>query len=188
MHYKSLFATGAAALLLTACASMSDEAPLAPQPAKPIEAARFYTGRWYEIARTPMKLTDGCVAGTTDYSTNADGKLIDTDACRDGSPEGKVKTFAGPVTILDPATNAKVSVRYEVLGVIPVSKTYWMLDHGDDYGWFITSDPQFKNVSFFTRDPRPSKEQVAALTARVRALGYDASKLEYPANFPPGEH
>jgi apolipoprotein D and lipocalin family protein len=88
--------------------------------------------------------------------------------------------------MLDPENN-KVSVGYKVFGVFTANVTYWMLDHGDDYQWFIVSDPHFKNVSLFTRSPRPSKEQVAALTQRAQALGYDTSKLEYPTQFPPGE-
>ncbi len=171
---------------LPACATGGGQA-LAPQPAKPINAARFFTGRWYEIARTPMNLTTGCVAGTTDYFTNGDGQLIDRDACRMGTPDGKEKVYQGPVTMLDPADN-KVTVHYIVYGFIPVSRTYWMLDRGDDYGWFIVTDPAFDMVSLFTRNPRPPAAEVAMLTARAASLGYDTSKLEYPAQFPPGEH
>jgi apolipoprotein D and lipocalin family protein len=159
----------------------------APEPAKPIDAAKFYAGRWYEIGRTPMSLTNGCVAGTTDYYTDASGKLIDRDACRKDTPEGKEKVFAGPVTILDPGQNTKITVHYKVAGLITFPKTWWMLDHGDDYGWFIVSDPSFKTVSLFTRNPRPSREEVGQLTDRAKSLGYDTSKLEFPAQFPPGE-
>lgn len=176
----------AALFALGGCASAATNAALAPQPAKPIDVARFYSGRWYEIARTPMKLTDGCVAGTTDYYQK-DGQLIDRDACRDGTPEGKEKVFAGPVTILNPSENNKVTVKYKVLEVVPIARTYWMLDHGDDYGWFIVSDPAFKNVSLFTRAARPSPELVRQVAARAQALGYDVAKLEYPAQFPQGE-
>jgi apolipoprotein D and lipocalin family protein len=175
------------AIAAAACAAVADDKPMAPAPTKPIDAAQFYTGRWYEIARTPMKLTDGCVSGTTDYYKDADGKLIDRDACRAGTPEGKEKVFAGPVTILNPGENTKVSVRYTVFGVFPVSKTYWMLDHGDDYRWFIVSDPAFKNLSLFTRAPRPPADEVKQLAARAQALGYDVTKLEYPTQFPAGE-
>jgi apolipoprotein D and lipocalin family protein len=185
---RTLILAMLAGLATAGCADMSGaETAAAPEPTKPIDAAQFYTGRWYEIARTPMHLTDGCVAGTTDYFTGADGKLMDRDACRDQTPEGKEKLFAGPVTILNPGQNTKVSVKYTVAGVIPVSKTYWMLDHGDDYRWFIVSDPKFKNVSLFTRSPRPAPAEVQRLTARAQALGYDTSKLEYPTQFPPGE-
>ena len=170
---------------LAGCAGMAK--PVAPQPTKPIEVSRFFTGRWYEIARTPMDLTTGCVAGTTDYFTNASGTLIDRDACRMDTPEGKEKVYQGPVTILDPGENNKVSVSYTVYGFIPVSRTYWMIDHANDYSWFIVTDPAFKNLSLFTRTPRPATGEVLALATRARALGYDTSKLEYPAQFPPGE-
>ncbi len=173
-------------LALAGCAQSQDTVA-APQPAKPIDVAQFYTGRWYEIARTPMKLTDGCVSGTTDYYRDTGGQLIDRDACRDTTPEGKEKLYKGPVTILDPGTNTKVSVRYMVWGVFPVRRTYWMLDHGNQYEWFIVSDPAFQNISLFTRAPRPAPAQVQMLTGRAKELGYDVSKLEFPAQFPPGE-
>ena len=177
----------AALTLAGGCAGMSDQTPAAPQPARPVDAARLYTGRWYEIARTPMKLTDGCVAGTTDFVNNAEVKLIEHDACRKGSPEGKEKTISGPVAILNPGENTKLRVRYQLFGVFPLSRTYWVLDHGDDDRWFIFSDPAFKNINLFTRSPRPSQEEVKQLTARINSLGYDTSKLEYPTQFPPGE-
>ncbi len=172
-------------LSLTACATgASDSAAVAPQPAKPIDTARFYTGRWYEIARTPMRLTDGCVAGTTDYLPGNNGQLIELDACRMNTPAGEEKRIQGPVTILNPGENNKVTVRYTVYWIIPVTRTYWMLDHGDDYQWFIFANPAFTNVSIFTRAPRPDPHLVAALTARVQALGYDPGKLEFPTEFP----
>ena len=159
----------------------------APQPVKPIDAAQFYTGRWYEIARTPQWITKGCVAGTTDYLKEPTGRMIDRDACRDGGPMGKEKLFAGPVTILNPGQNTKVTVDYKVFGFFTVSRTYWMLDHGDDYGWFIASDPTFKSMNLFTRNPRPSPDTVKQLTAMAAALGYDVSKLEFPTQLPPGQ-
>ena len=170
------------AVALAACTSSDKVA--APQPAKPIDAGRFYTGRWYEIARTPLSVTDGCVAGTTDFSRRADNTLVERDACREGSPQGKEKVFEGPVTILDPGTNAKISVRYTVFGIVPINKTYWMLDRDADYRWFITADPPLENVAILTRDAHPSRTEIEALTDRVRALGYDPARLEFPTLFP----
>jgi apolipoprotein D and lipocalin family protein len=174
----------AATMMLCACAMPP---PLAPQPAHEVDAARLYTGRWYEIARTPMRITDGCVAGTTDYYTDAAGGLHELDACHKTTPEGKEETIQGPMTILDPGENTKTLVHYHVFyGLITISRDYWILDHGPGYEWFIFSSPDFKNISIFTRNPRPSPAMVQDLTARARALGYDTSKLEYPAQFPPG--
>ena len=186
---NSIVRSGLAFSLLVAAAACSDGSgakEAAPQPAKPIDAGRFYTGRWYEIGRTPMSLTNGCVAGTTDYYKDAKGQIVDRDACRQTTPEGKEKVLAGPVQFLD-AGNTKISVGYKVFAVFTAKKTYWMLDHGDDYQWFIVSDPSFKMLSLFTRAPRPSKEEVKSLTERAAALGYNTAKLEFPAQFPPGE-
>jgi apolipoprotein D and lipocalin family protein len=177
----------AGALILGGVAFAATRQPSAPEPAKPVDAARFFIGRWYEIARTPMKLTDGCVAGTTDFFKDSKGRTIDRDACRSDTPEGKEKKFEGPITILDPTQSNKFRVDYKLFGPIHAPKTWWILDHGDDYQWFIVSDPEFKTVSLFTRAPNPAPPEIDQLTARAKALGYDASKLEHPAQFPPGE-
>ena len=179
---RSLLLAIAASALLAGCAGSTQVA--APQPAKPIDAERFYDGRWYEIARTPLSVTDGCVAGTTDFVRRTDGTLVERDLCRKGSPAGEEKVFQGAVTILDPGTNARIQVRYIVFGFLPITKTYWMLDRGDNYDWFITADPPFENVAILTRAPNPSQAEIDALTNRVRQLGYDPAKLEVPPLFP----
>ena len=179
---KSAALTAAAlalALASGACASMSgSQGAKAPEPAKPVEAATFYAGRWYEIGRTPMSLTDGCVAGYTDYLRTGSG-LVERDGCRDKTPDGKEKVIAGPLKILNPGQNTKVHVSYRLFGFVPVARDYWMLDHGD--GWFIQATPDLKMVNLYTREAHPSAARIAELTARTKALGYDVGKLEFPA-------
>jgi apolipoprotein D and lipocalin family protein len=171
-------------LALAGCAGTGNT-PMAPEPAKPVDSAQLFTGTWYEVARTPMHLTDGCVAGTTQYLQGGDGELIELDACRMGTPAGKEKSIQGPVTILNPGQNTKITVHYTIFyGIIPITRTYWLLDHGDDYQWFMFANPAFTNVSIFTRDPRPGQARIAALTARLQALGYTGQKLEFPTEFP----
>jgi apolipoprotein D and lipocalin family protein len=43
------------------------DASKAPEPAKPVDAASVFAGRWYEIGRTPKSFNKDCVAGTTNY-------------------------------------------------------------------------------------------------------------------------
>jgi lipocalin len=50
-------------LVLTTGMALAEDAPKAPEPAKPVDAASFYAGRWYEIGRTPKSFNAGCVAG-----------------------------------------------------------------------------------------------------------------------------
>lgn len=148
----------------------------APQPRKTVDTARLYEGRWLEIARLPMKITDGCVAGSTAYSpASKPGRIAVLDACRDRTPAGKEKTIKGTGQILDPGINAKLRVRYPFF----ITWDYWILDHDDDYRWFISADPKFERLFIFTRDI-PSPEQRAALVRRAQDMGYDVGKLEFP--------
>jgi apolipoprotein D and lipocalin family protein len=110
--------------LLTAAGSVAHAAQ-APEPAKPVNAATFFTGRWYEIGRDPQKLTDGCVAGTTDYDPDGKGGVFDHDACHDQTPQGKAKLLGGPLTILNPGQNTKIHITYQLFGLIPIGRTYW---------------------------------------------------------------
>ncbi len=172
-------------LCLSACATGPETQ--APQPLAPINAAVFYTGTWYEIGRTPVFVTDGCVAGTTTFYNDPSGQLIERDACHKGSPEGHEKVFKGTVHIDNPGENTKITVHYTLYGFIPVTQKYWMLDHDPAYGWFIVSDPAEAHVDILSRNPRPTDAQVAFWKSRVVALGYDPAKMEFPARFPPGQ-
>jgi len=153
----------------------------APEPAKPVDAARFYTGVWREIGRRPVKLTDGCVAGATEYTLLSPTRVKVRDTCTNRTPSGAVKALGGPGTILDPGKNAKLHVSYRFLGLFPVDRDFWVLDHADDYSWFISADPTFHDLWIYTRDPRVDAAERAQLVDRAKALGYDVSKLEFPA-------
>lgn len=170
------FSTG-----LSACVTAPSAASYrAPQPTKPVDAARLYSGRWLEIGRTPMRLTDGCVAGTTTYTLTAVDRLDLRDTCQDKTPTGKEKAIGAAATILDPGTNAKFRARY--FGGL-VTWDFWILDHADDYSWFISADPTFDRLWIYTRTA-PSPEQLARLVERARSLGYDVNRLEFPAPLP----
>lgn len=148
----------------------------APQPTKTIDAERFYSGRWLEIARLPMGMTDGCVAGASNYALVGQTRVDVRDTCQVGTPEGREKAIEGRGQILDPGTNAKMRVRY-LWGF--VTWDYWVLDRADDYSWFISADPTFDKLWIYARDV-PSAREREALVARARALGYDVSRLEFP--------
>lgn len=172
----------AAVLVLSVSAAACVTAPSpseyrAPQPTKAIDLDRLWSGRWHEIARLPDRLTDGCVAGASIY-TPVDATRIEVrDTCQVGTPDGKEKAIGGQGRILDPGTNAKLRVRY-LHGL--VTWDYWVLDRADDYSWFISTDPTFARLFIYTREI-PTQAEVRALTDRARALGYDVSQLEYPA-------
>lgn len=172
----------AAALALSAALSACVTAPSpdevrAPQPARAVDAERFYSGRWLEIARLPMRLTDGCVAGATNYVLVNPERVDVRDTCQVGTPQGREKAIGARGDILDPGTNAKLRARY-VGGLI--TWDYWVLDRADDYSWFISADPTFEKLWIYTREV-PDEALRRRLLARAEALGYDVSRLEFPA-------
>lgn len=177
---RPLAALGVAVLGFGPTACVTAPAPSevrAPQPAAAVDLNRFYSGRWLEIARLPMSLTDGCVAGATTYTVVSETRVDIRDTCQAGSPSGREKAIGARGEILDPGTNTKLRARY-VGGLI--TWDYWVLDHADDYSWFISADPTFDKLWIYTREI-PSAEQRTRLVERARSLGYDVSRLEFPA-------
>jgi apolipoprotein D and lipocalin family protein len=181
MHERRRLGMGLIAFAALNLVSGVALAAVAPTPAKPVDAARFYTGVWHEIGRRPMAITNGCVAGATEYRLKTPTTLDVRDTCHDKTPDGKIKAIGGPATILDPGENAKIHVSYRLFGPFKVGVDYWVVDHADDYTWFISSDPTFKNLWIYTRDPDISPQLRQSLIERARSLGYDVGKLEFPA-------
>lgn len=169
------------ALGVAACAtSIPADQVRAPQPSKSIDLNRFYSGRWLEVARLPMRITDGCVVGATDYTVVSPTRVDLRDTCRQGGVDGRERAVGAAGTILDPGFNAKLRAPY--FGGF-VTWEYWVLDRADDYSWFISADPTFDKLWIYTRTA-PSPTELAALVERARALGYDVSRLEFPETAP----
>lgn len=159
---------------LTLCAT--NDALAQSGAAKPIDPARFYKGVWLEVARRPMWITDGCVAGATRYTRGAQPNEVRVrDSCRKGGPSGEETVLEGVAEILDPGVNTKLDVHYNPL----LRVRYDIVDHARDYSWFIGTSSTLDNLFIYTRRP-PSRNQLRALVNRARALGYDTSSLEFP--------
>lgn len=167
-----------AAVSLAASPAISAQAPA---PLKPVDASRFYSGEWHEIGRRPMKITDGCVAGATQYRLTSQDHLQVLDTCHQQSPSGRMKSIGGPARIVDPGTNDKIHVSYRLFGVFTIGRDYWVLDRADDYSWFISSDPGFNNLWIYSRAADLTAPERQTLVNRAQALGYDVGKLEFPA-------
>ncbi len=177
MTMRSLILASVAVLGLSACVTApAPDQVRAPQPARAVDLERFYTGRWLEIARLPMRLTDGCVAGATTYEIQSPTRIGVRDTCQRDTPQGSEKAIGASGVIQDPGFNAKLRARY--LGGL-ITWDYWVLDHAEDYSWFISADPTFDKLWIYTREvPNPAER--AALVERARALGYDVTRLEFP--------
>ncbi len=163
--------------VLLACAVAPSAQAAAPQPKKSFDVGHM-AGRWYEIARTPTAVNRDCQAGTTDWTPAGAGKFKVTATCRTGSINGPARVMSATVRITDPVTHAKV--RMMMLGGL-VASDYWLIDHADDYGWLIMGTPGGNFVSIMASRPTLPAAIKSDALLEVRRLGYDVSKLAFPA-------
>ena len=169
---KTLTATFVAAVAFLSLCSVARAEP------KVVKVPRsHYTGTWLEIARRPMFLTDGCVAGFTTYKPGgAKDRIAVLDGCHDGTPKGKLKTVSGKGQLLDASTTrAKLRVRYPFF----ITFNYWVLYEAPDRSWFISADPSMYNLWIYSRRV-PSHKKLAMMVKKASDLGYDVRKLEFP--------
>jgi len=164
----SLFAIQAPSVALAA----------AQQPSKPI-AASFYSGKWYEIARTPNSGQRDCQAPTTEFTGKGGKGFSARQICRRGSASGAAKTFNTTGAIVAGTQNAKFKMSF--LGGLK-KQEYWVLDRAEDQSWAIMATPGGNYVWLLSRQAVMDPAAKTQALERVKALGY--AKLEYPQQPP----
>ncbi len=150
----------------------------AKPPAKPI-AASFYTGKWYEIARTPNAGQRDCEAPTTEFTGKGGDGFSVHQVCRKGSAGGAAKAFDTTGKIVANSQNTRFTMTF--LGGLK-KQEYWVLDCADDRSWAIMATPGGNYVWLLSRKAVMDPAAKAQALERVKSLGY--AKLEYPQQPP----
>jgi apolipoprotein D and lipocalin family protein len=149
----------------------------APTPVRPV-SSNLYSGRWYEIARTPNTLQKDCQGATSDFLGFEDGVFAVVETCHRGTPTGTARIIKARAKVVPASGNTRF--RMSFFGGL-IHQEYWILDHADDDSWAVMATPGGNYVWLLSRRPSlPPKVQAAAL-ARVGALGYAPSRLIFPA-------
>lgn len=146
------------------------------QPSEPATVTlppdTFYTGVWYEQARTPTALTRGCEYATTTYEGYASGQVAVRDACRQGGPDGRERALSGIGVVQDPQANAELKVTYR-FGPFRPSRTYRVIAYAPDGQWFVSAEPGFERIYMFSRPTALPVATIEAQIAELRARGYE---------------
>ena len=164
------------ATLSLAAALMSGAAPALAAPSPPagkIEPSKM-TGRWYEVARLPTKTQKDCQGGTSDWVRTGDGYSV-VQACHKGAMSAPATEWKAKAKVIDPKTNARIKMSF-FGGVL--SQEYWVLDHRSE--WLILGTPNGNYMWLMSQRPTLSPGAKAQAVARVKQLGYDVSRLEFP--------
>jgi len=167
------FAVLGSILLVAGCHRWGRPAapPLAVVPG--VDLSR-YVGTWYEIAKYPNRFQRGCVGATAEYALAPDGKRVDVvNRCRE-IESGKERSVRGKARVVDPATNAKLSVTF----FWPFSGDYWILALGAEYEYGVVGTPDRKYLWFLARTPTIGDELYGHLVDLARERGFDPARIE----------
>lgn len=176
MPIRSVFMAFAALgsiLVLAGCHwwGRSTTPPLAVVPS--VDLSR-YAGTWYEIAKYPNRFQRGCVGATAEYTLSPDGKRVEVvNRCRE-IDTGKARSVRGKARVVDPTTNAKLSVTF----FWPFSGDYWILALGEEYEYAFVGTPDRKYLWFLARTPTIGDDLYGHLVDLARARGFDPARIE----------
>ena len=155
-------------------AAFAAGAAAAPDPGQKIELTSMM-GRWYEVARAPNQLQRGCTGGISDWTRAGDGFSV-VQSCHKGAPDGPLAEWHGRARVADP-TNTRF--RMSFFGGL-ISQDYRVLDHRPAEGWLILSTQDGKYLWLMSQKPTLPAPIRAEAIARIRQLGFDPGRLEFP--------
>lgn len=166
-----VLASGLGGIMLTGC------------PANPPATAAYvdlaqYAGKWYEIAKYPVIFENGLVNVTAEYTLQEDGSIRLINRGLEGGPEGPESTINGTVTVADPASNAKLKVRFDPFPLRLFQANYWILQVGPDYGYAVVSNPGRNTLWILSRTPQMDAGLYQEILNWLETQGFDAARIE----------
>lgn len=166
-----LVAAGLAFFAGVACA-----ASLPPiQPVAHVDLPRFM-GRWYVIATIPTRFEKSAFNPVETYTLQKDGNVYTQFRFRPGG-------FDKPVKAIHSVGYVKAGSGNAVWGVQvfwPLKAQYIVAYLKDDYSQVIVARDARDYTWVMARTPSVSPADYEALLAKVKALGYDTSKMRKP--------
>jgi len=159
--------------------SLSGHALAAASPPARAVSKAFYSGEWFEIARTPNAGQRDCQAASTRFSATESSGFTVVQVCHRGSASGPARSFRTRGTVVPSSQNTRFSLSF--LGGLKTQE-YWVLDRADDQSWAIMATPGGNYVWLLSRAPTMTAPARTEALARVTSLGY--AKLEFPSQPP----
>ena len=78
--------------------------------------------------------------------------------------------------MVDKQSNAKLKVTF----FWPLYGDYWVIDLDPEYRYAVVSEPRRKYLWILSRTPQMESSTFDQITTRLRAMGFDPSKLIRP--------
>ena len=181
------------ASLLLAGALVAAPLAVAAQPAPPLQAlpaidVAAYMGTWYQVAWIPNRFQKQCVSDTVaTYRDLGDGRVEVLNRCMqaDGSTDRVFGIARPPAGVARIEGGQLLPARLEV-SFLPAWLrwtgigwgAYWIVDLAPDGRYAIVSEASREYLWVLSRRPALTSADDAAVTARLRALGFDLARVQ----------
>ncbi|MBK9306559.1 MAG: lipocalin family protein [Nitrospira sp.] len=173
---RAAFFTSAWLLIIVGCAGIESRQPLSTVSS--VNLAR-YAGTWYEIARLPMWFQRHCVDSKAVYAILPNNKVHVHNECVTDS--GTLDQVDGVATVVDPTTNAKLSVVFDNffarLAGPSRDGNYWILELAPDYQVTMVGTPDRRYLWILSRTPNLDMTTYQGLITKAQNLGFPVSRL-----------
>ncbi len=157
------------AMVLAGCRDQSG--PTIP-PVASVDLPRFM-GSWYVIAHIPTRLEREAYDAVESYELRPDGRVQTTFRYRKGSFSAPIKTLRPIGTVRPGFNNAVWGMQF----IWPFKAEYVIAYLSDDYSQTIIGRSARDYAWLMARTPTLSDADYARNMERLRALGYDTSRV-----------
>ena len=157
--------------LLAAAASCATSQASSVEVVARVDLSR-YMGTWYEIARLPLKVQEGCQGTTATYTRGKGDELLVLNRCKRGD---KLVEAQGKAWVVDAQTQAKLKVQF----FWPFRGDYWILGLDEDYRWALVGSPDRRYMWVLSRTPTLSEPTLTSILSLARRRGFDLERLIY---------
>lgn len=131
-----------------------------------------YSGKWYEIARLPVRFQKGCVDTTAEYTPQPDGTIAVTNTCT--KADGKVEVARARAWPIPGSHGSRLKVQF----FWPFTGLYQVIGlDSEDYSWAVVAGPTRNYLWFLAREPEIRPETYARMLAIAEAEGFDTARL-----------
>ena len=158
------------AAALTGCVTTSDIAAV-----RDFEPER-YMGTWYEIARLPQYFERDMDEVRARYTLKPDGTI---EVVNSGVRDGEASSITGTAKLKRPKAKP-LTGELRVSFFWPFYSDYRIIELDPDYTVAVVTAGSRDYLWVLSRKPEMAREELDAITGRMKTLGFEVDKLEYP--------
>ena len=139
-----------------------------------------YMGVWYEIVRLPHHFERDLDHVRAEYVLKPDGTI---QVVNSGKKNGKIRRIVGKAKLKNPdARPLKGELRVSFFG--PFYSDYRIIELAPDYGYAVVTGSKRDYLWILSRRPDMPEPLLKAILTRLKNLGFQTDRLEYPHQSP----